>query len=119
MKKLYKIYDGVSLVHYEYHIDDDECDAYKNRLTKKGLMQFIKDETERMFGRPKNILYLIESSKGHSILVNKKQFFEIVSQMDNGGKYLQPYYDDDDAGVSIHLDMDEDKKTKTKITIHM
>jgi len=123
MKKLYKIDKYKNLVHYDYYEerdDDDTDEAYKNRLTKRGLNQFIKDEIERLFGRPKNIVYAITSSKGHSIDINRKQFFQIIEQMDaNGVRHLTPYYDDNDEGVSIHVDIDEDKKQKTRITLSM
>jgi len=123
MKKQYKIQDNRILVHADYHEDHNKDDnAYCNRITKSGVMQFIKDETERLYGRGKNIVYSIATSKGHTLDITKKQFIEMLDQMNRCGKdcdcdYLRPYYDDNDEGVYIYVRMDESKMKKTRIEI--
>ena len=92
-----------------------------SKLTKKAVVQFIKDEIKRLFNNPKNINYRLMSSKEQVLHITRKQFMEIVndqSQNQDDG-FLHAGYDDNNSGTYIGLIRDIEGKKKTTITIEI
>ena len=89
----------------------------KANITKKEVMAAIKSETERLHNISRNIVFAASSSKGHEVVLNKKQFVSLLDQMISDDGYLHPNYDDDDVGVDIYVNRCLDRKRKTIFNI--
>jgi len=90
---------------------------YEKKITKKELNKVIKDEVTRMNGRTGNVRLFFEV-KEYSIELTKKQYNQIIHDMDYDGKELHKSYDDNNEGVQIDMFSSEDKSLKTRIIIH-
>ena len=114
MNQTYKIEDNNRLLGLEGSWEH-------SKLTKKAVVDFLKDEAKRLFNNPKNINYRLMSSREQVLNITKKQFMTIVNEQsknhDDG--FLHHGYDDNNSGSYVGLTRDLECKKKTTIMIEI